>query len=133
VLPIRRYGPYGEPRWCQSDQEGHQEETMHPNLAQGIAAERRADMRRNADAYRAARDYSPASPAARTVPAAHQRAGRGRIRLVPGQRRKAAHEHMAFAADTDRTPGHRATEQMLVLPDGRPESAESLDLCSAGR
>jgi hypothetical protein len=109
---------------------------MHPNLAQGIAAERRADMRREAAANR-----------------------RGRARPVPGRSRRAAHEHMAFSAATGRTgagrtgagrtgagrtgagrtgagrtaTAYRAADEMLVLPDGTTETAESTELCSAGR
>jgi hypothetical protein len=103
---------------------------MNPNLAQGIAAERRADMRREAETYRAARPHSPAIAPA---PDAHQRAGRGRIRLVAGQRRQAAHEHTAFSAPADRAAEYLAADEMLVLPDGTAEAAESTGLCSAGR
>jgi hypothetical protein len=103
---------------------------MNPNLAQGIAAERRADMRRDADAYRAARPHSPASAPA---PAAQQRTGRGRIRLVPSQRRQGAREHTALPAQADRTAGYLACDEMLVLPDGTTETAESTSLCSASR
>jgi hypothetical protein len=108
---------------------------MHPNLAQGIAAERRADLRREADANR-----------------------RSRIRPVPGPSRRAAREHPAFSAaavrtgasrtgtgrtgagrtgagrtGAGRTGAFRAADEMLVLPDGTTETAGSTELCSADR
>jgi hypothetical protein len=88
---------------------------MHPNLALGIAAERRADMRRDAAAYRAARDLSRRSVSARTEPAAH---------------RSPPHDG---GADYGAAHLAASAEKMLVLPDGTTETAESPGLCSAGR
>jgi len=123
---------------------------MHPSLAQGIAAERRADLRRAADAYRRARNDS-SSATGLSKPDAQPRAGRssaplsrrGRIRPVPGQRRPAAREQVASPATTDRaragradsgrTLAYRSAAEMLVLPDGTTESTEPTELCSAGR
>jgi hypothetical protein len=91
---------------------------MNPNLAQGIAAERRADMRREADAYRRARDH-------------------GQIRLAQGRRRPGADKQPAVTAGggmpADRTSACRAAEEMLVLPDGTAEKTDSAELCSASR
>jgi hypothetical protein len=109
---------------------------MHPNLAQAIAAERRADLRRAADAYRRARDYPAAGDTAGSADVGQRRAGRnsarssrqGRIHLVPSQRRQAAVDGTAR-----RNGAYRSADEMLVLPDGTTERAESADLCSAGR
>lgn len=109
---------------------------MHPNLAQAIAAERMADMRRDAELYRRARDRSAADATAGTSQPGQPGAGRnegrsqrqGRIHLVPGQRRRAAR-----AGTARRDVTRRPADDVLVLPDGTSERAGSADLCSAGR
>jgi len=109
---------------------------MHPNIAQAVAAERRADLRRDAAAHRRARDYSAVSASAETRQSGQPGAARNparslrrsRIHLVPSQRRQAAGGHTAGRGITD-----RSADKALVLPDGAADGAESADLCSAGR
>jgi hypothetical protein len=107
---------------------------MNPNLAQAVAAERRADMRREAAAYRRARGHLAAGatagaadvgqPPADRNPARTQ--GTRRIHLVPSQLHQDAHDAAARRAIAD-----CEADEVLVLPSGASTGAESADLCSA--
>lgn len=98
---------------------------MHPYLAQAVAAQRAADLRREADAYRRARDLdvTPAKRAAR-------RAGKPRA----GQRSAApvAARHGAVQQPSLRAGAHHGAEEVLVGPGGPADKTESTELCTAG-
>jgi uncharacterized protein YfaQ (DUF2300 family) len=108
---------------------------MNPNLAQAVAAERRADMRRDAAAYRRARGHSAQDTTAGAAQVGQPRADRNpvrtqstrRIHLVPIQRHQDARDATARPDVTD-----RSADEVLVLPSGATTGAESADLCSAG-
>jgi hypothetical protein len=104
---------------------------MHPYLAQALAAERGADMRRDAAASRQARELkATAGQAGKPGPAR-----RSADRRAPRHAQPVAHRRSSSAGPVANQLGgeaHRPAGDVLVGPAGAGDESESAALCAAG-